>query len=186
MPFKTTDIPGLIIFEPAVYKDERGWFYESYNEQTFQKQGLDMHFVQDNQSLSKYGVIRGLHYQLDPHAQTKLVRVLEGTVLDVAVDIRKGSPTFGKYLAVELSAENKLQLLIPRGFAHGFSVLSETAQLAYKCDGLYSRESEGGIRFDDPQLAIDWKVPTGKTLVSSKDLELPSFAQCRNNFEYHG
>jgi dTDP-4-dehydrorhamnose 3,5-epimerase len=186
MPFKTTDIPGLMIFEPAVYKDERGWFYESYNEQTFQKQGLDIRFVQDNQSFSWRGVIRGLHYQLEPHAQTKLVRVLEGTVLDVAVDIRKGSPTFGKYLAIELSAENRLQLLIPRGFAHGFSVLSETAQLAYKCDGLYSKESESGIRFDDPQLAIDWKVPAGKTVVSAKDLELPLFAQCRNNFEYHG
>jgi dTDP-4-dehydrorhamnose 3,5-epimerase len=186
MPFKTTDIPGLLIFEPAVYKDERGWFFESYNEQSFQKQGLDMRFVQDNQSFSYYGVIRGLHYQLDPHAQTKLVRVLEGKVIDVAVDIRKGSPTFGKHVAVELSAENKLQLLIPRGFAHGFSVLSETAQLAYKCDGLYSKESEGGIRFDDPHLAIDWKVPAGKAIVSAKDLELPRFAQCRNTFEYHG
>jgi len=186
MPFKTTDIPGLMIFEPAVYKDERGWFYESYNEQTFQQQGLGMHFVQDNQSFSYYGVIRGLHYQLDPHAQTKLVRVLEGKVIDVAVDIRKGSPTFGKHVAVELSAENKLQLLIPRGFAHGFAVLSETAQLAYKCDGLYSKGSEGGIRYDDPQLAIDWKVPAGKTIVSGKDLELPYFAQCRNNFEYNG
>lgn len=186
MPFKTTDIPGLLIFEPAVYKDERGWFFESYNEQAFQKQGMDMHFVQDNQSFSYAGVIRGLHYQLEPHAQTKLVRVLEGRVLDVAVDIRKGSPSFGRHLAVELSAENKLQLLIPRGFAHGFSVLSETAQLAYKCDDLYSKESEGGIRFDDPQLAIDWKVPPGKTIVSAKDLELPLFAQCRNTFTYNG
>jgi dTDP-4-dehydrorhamnose 3,5-epimerase len=184
MPFKTTDIQGLIIFEPAVYKDERGWFYESYNEQTFQKQGLDIRFVQDNQSFSYQGVIRGLHYQLDPHAQTKLVRVLTGRVLDVAVDIRKGSPTFGKHVAVELSAENKLQLLIPRGFAHGFSVLSETAQLAYKCDGLYSKESEGGIRYDDPQLAIDWKVPATTAVVSAKDLELPSFADCRNNFTF--
>jgi len=186
MPFKTTDIQGLVIFEPAVYKDERGFFFESYNEQTFQKQGLGMRFVQDNQSFSYYGVIRGLHYQLEPHAQTKLVRVLEGRVLDVAVDIRKGSPTFGKYLAVELSAENKLQLLIPRGFAHGFSVLSETAQLSYKCDGLYSKESEGGIRYDDAQLNIDWQVPAGKAIVSVKDLELPSFAQCRNTFAYHG
>jgi len=186
MPFKTTDIQGLLIFEPAVYKDERGFFFESYNEQTFQKQGLGMRFVQDNQSFSYYGVIRGLHYQLDPHAQTKLVRVLEGRVLDVAVDIRRGSPTFGKYLAVELSAENKLQLLIPRGFAHGFSVLSETAQLSYKCDGLYSKESEGGIRYDDTQLNIDWQVPAGKAIVSVKDKELPSFADCRNTFQYNG
>ncbi|HEY4111650.1 dTDP-4-dehydrorhamnose 3,5-epimerase [Puia sp.] len=186
MPFKTTDIPDVLIFEPSVYKDERGWFYESYNEQTYKKQGLDIGFVQDNQSFSYHGVIRGLHYQLDPHAQTKLVRVLEGRVIDVAVDIRRGSPTFGKYVAVELSAENKLQLLIPRGFAHGFSVLSETAQLAYKCDGLYSKESEGGIRYDDPQLNIDWQVPAAKAIVSAKDLELPFFAQCKNNFEYNG
>ena len=186
MPFKNTDIPGLLIFEPAVYKDDRGWFYESYNEQTFRKQGLDIRFVQDNQSFSYHGVIRGLHYQLPPYAQTKLVRVLEGRVIDVAVDIRKGSPTFGKSVAVELSAGNKLQLLIPHGFAHGFSVLSETAQLAYKCDNLYSKESEGGIRYDDPQLAIDWQVPAGKAIVSGKDLELPFFAQCRNTFEYNG
>ena len=186
MPFKTTDIQGLLIFEPAVYKDERGYFFESYNEQTFQKQGLDMRFVQDNQSFSYYGVIRGLHYQLEPYAQTKLVRVLEGRVLDVAVDIRKGSPTFGKSVALELSAENKLQLLIPRGFAHGFSVLSETAQLSYKCDGLYSKESEGGIRYDDARLNIDWQVPAGKAIVSAKDLELPGFAECRNTFQFKG
>ncbi|HLZ87300.1 MAG TPA: dTDP-4-dehydrorhamnose 3,5-epimerase [Puia sp.] len=186
MPFKTTDIQGLLIFEPSVFKDERGYFFESYNEQTFRKQGLDMRFVQDNQSFSYHGVIRGLHYQLDPYAQTKLVRVLEGRVIDVAVDIRKGSPTFGKHFAIELSAENKLQLFIPRGFAHGFSVLSETAQLSYKCDGLYSKESEGGIRFDDPQLNIDWQVPAAKAIVSAKDLELPVFAECRNTFQYKG
>lgn len=185
MPFKTTDIPGLVLFEPAVYKDERGWFYESYNEQVFQRQGFDMRFVQDNQSLSSYGVIRGLHYQLEPYAQTKLVRVLEGRVLDVAVDIRKGSPTYGKHLAIELSAENRLQLLIPRGFAHGFSVLSETAQLAYKCDALYNKESEAGIRFDDPGLGIDWLIPADKLIVSEKDRELPLFSQCRNTFTYH-
>lgn len=186
MPFKTTDIQGLLIFEPTVYKDERGYFFESYNEQSFLKQGLDVRFVQDNQSFSYYGVIRGLHYQLEPHAQTKLVRALQGTVLDVAVDIRKGSPTYGKHVAVELSAENKLQLLIPRGFAHGFSVLSETAQLSYKCDGLYSKESEGGIRYDDPQLNIDWQIPAGKAIVSAKDVEVPSFAECRNTFQYKG
>lgn len=186
MPFRTTDIQGLLLFEPAVYKDERGYFFESYNEQTFQKQGLDIRFVQDNQSFSYYGVIRGLHYQLEPYAQTKLVRALQGTVLDVAVDIRKGSPTYGKHMTVELSAENRLQLLIPRGFAHGFSVLSETAQLSYKCDGLYSKESEGGIRYDDPQLNIDWQIPAGKAIVSAKDIGLPSFAECRNTFQYNG
>lgn len=184
MPFRTTAIQGLLIFEPAVYKDERGYFFESYNEQTFQKQGLDIQFVQDNQSFSYYGVIRGLHFQLEPNAQTKLVRTLQGAVLDVAVDIRKGSPTYGKYVAVELSAENKLQLLIPRGFAHGFSVLSETAQLSYKCDGLYSKESEGGIRYDDPVLNIDWQVPASKAIVSEKDRQLPLFADCRNTFQY--
>ena len=186
MPFKNTDIPGLLIFEPAVYRDERGYFFEAYNEQVFLKQGLDMRFVQDNQSFSYYGVIRGLHYQLPPFAQSKLIRVVEGRVIDVAVDIRKGSPTFGKHLAIEISAENKLQLLIPRGFAHGFSVLSETAQLQYKCDGFYSKESEGGIRYDDEQLNIDWGIPDGKAIVSGKDLELPSFAQCRNSFQYQG
>jgi dTDP-4-dehydrorhamnose 3,5-epimerase len=187
MPFKTTDFPDLLIFEPAVYKDNRGWFFESYNEQTFQRQGIGHRFVQDNQSFSHYGVIRGLHYQLDPFAQTKLVRVLAGKVLDVVVDMRKGSPCFGKAFSIELSADNKLQLLIPRGFAHGFSALSETAQLAYKCDNLYSKESEGGIRYDDPRLNIDWQIPAGKAIVSSKDLELPLFDQCRNTFEYsHG
>ena len=186
MPFKTCEIPGLLIFEPAVYKDDRGYFFESYNEETFRRQGLDIHFVQDNQSHSRYGVIRGLHYQLAPHAQTKLVRVLHGRILDIAVDVRKGSPAFGKYLAVELSAENKLQFLIPHGFAHGFSVLSETADVAYKCDAFYSKESEGGIRYDAPELHIDWQIPADKAIVSSKDLGLPAFADCRNTFQYLG
>ena len=183
MPFLPTDIPGLLIFEPAVYTDNRGYFFESYNEQTFLKEGISNRFIQDNQSYSIYGVIRGLHYQLDPHAQTKLVRVLKGSIIDVAVDIRRSSKTFGKWVAVELSSVNKRQLLIPRGFAHGFSVLSETAEVSYKCDGLYNKESEGGIRYDDPQLGIDWKIPPGKATVSSKDLALPLFAECRNNFK---
>jgi dTDP-4-dehydrorhamnose 3,5-epimerase len=183
MPFLKTDIPDLLIFEPVVYKDNRGHFFESYNEQTFFKEGLNQRFVQDNQSYSTYGVIRGLHYQLDPHAQTKLVRVLRGTILDVAVDMRRSSTTFGKSFAVELSSDNKYQLLIPRGFAHGFSVLSETADVFYKCDGLYNKESEGGIRFDDPRLNIDWQIPAGKAIVSEKDLALPLFAECRNNFK---
>jgi len=173
-----------LIFEPAVYKDERGFFFESYNEQTFHKEGVTNRFVQDNQSFSKYGVIRGLHYQLDPYPQTKLVRVLQGRILDVAVDIRQGSPTFGKYVSVELSSDNKRQLLVPRGFAHGFSVLSETAEVSYKCDGFYDKASEGGIRYDDPQLNIDWQLPLGEAIVSAKDLQLPVFAECKNNFRY--
>src|SRR6185436_19700472 len=149
MPFITTELPGLLVFEPKVFEDSRGYFFESYNENIFQQQGIQCRFVQDNQSSSSYGVIRGLHYQLNPHAQTKLVRVLEGSILDVVVDIRKGSPSFGQVFVVELSAENKKQLLIPKGFAHGFSVLSETAIVFYKCDAFYQRESEKGIRFDD-------------------------------------
>jgi dTDP-4-dehydrorhamnose 3,5-epimerase len=184
MPFITTDIQEVLIFEPAVYKDERGYFFESYNQQTFHGQGVTNRFVQDNQSFSKYGVIRGLHYQLDPHPQTKLVRVLQGKILDVAVDIRRGSPTFGKYVSVELSSDNKRQLLIPRGFAHGFSVLSDTAEVSYKCDGFYDKVSEGGIRYDDPQLNIDWQLPLDKAVVSAKDRELPPFAACKNNFNY--
>ena len=186
MPFITTEFPGLIVFEPDVFKDDRGYFFESYNEQTWQKQGAAIRFVQDNQSFSSYGVIRGLHYQLDPYAQTKLIRVLVGRILDVAVDIRKDSPTFGKYLAIELSAENKKQFLIPAGFAHGFSVLSDTAEVSYKCDAFYHKESEGGIRYDDPTLSIDWLVAPGKAIVSAKDLELPDLANCRNNFQFKG
>jgi dTDP-4-dehydrorhamnose 3,5-epimerase len=182
MPFITTDIADLFIFEPAVYKDERGYFFESYNEQTFHQEGIANRFVQDNQSFSSYGVIRGLHYQLDPHAQAKLVRVLQGRILDVAVDLRRNSPTYGQHVSVELSDDNRRQLLVPRGFAHGFSVLSETAAVAYKCDAFYHKASEGGIRYDDTQLNIDWQIPAGKAIVSSKDLELPVFAQCRNNF----
>jgi dTDP-4-dehydrorhamnose 3,5-epimerase len=183
MPFfSETAIPGLFIFEPVVYKDNRGYFFESYNEQTFAQFGIDNRFVQDNQSFSTYGVIRGLHYQLDPHAQTKLVRVLQGRILDVAVDLRRSSKTFGKSFTVELSSDNKLQLLIPHGFAHGFSVLSETAEVSYKCDRLYNKESEGGIRYDDPRLNIDWQIPAEKAIVSAKDLALPLFAECRNNF----
>jgi dTDP-4-dehydrorhamnose 3,5-epimerase len=182
MPFLTTDIADLLIFEPVVYQDNRGYFFESYNEQTFHKEGIGNHFVQDNQSFSTYGVIRGLHYQLDPHAQSKLVRVLQGRIIDVAVDMRRSSLTFGKWVATELSAANKRQLFLPRGFAHGFSVLSETAEVSYKCDALYHKESEAGIRYDDPQLGIDWQIPSGGAVVSAKDLGLPFFAQCRNNF----
>jgi dTDP-4-dehydrorhamnose 3,5-epimerase len=186
MPFFPTDFPGIVLFEPAVFKDDRGYFFESYNEQAFAKQGLPIHFVQDNQSFSTYGVIRALHYQLDPNAQTKLVRVLQGNILDVALDLRKGSPTYGRSYSVELSADNKRQLLIPKGFAHGFSVLSQTAEISYKCDAFYSKADEGGILFSDPALGIDWRIPADKAIVSPKDREAPLFADCRNNFQYKG
>lgn len=184
MPFIPTTIPDLFVFEPKVFEDNRGYFFESFNQQTFDQQGIIVRFVQDNQSSSQYGVIRGLHYQLEPHAQTKLIRVLVGRILDVAVDIRKGSPTFGKSFAVELSAENKKQLFIPGGFAHGFSVLSEKAEVLYKCDAFYNKASEGGILYNDPSINIDWQIPAGKEIVSEKDINLPLFAECKNNFEY--
>ena len=169
MNFIKTELDGVIIVEPHVFEDERGYFFESYNEAEFVKNGITNKFVQDNQSKSSYGVVRGLHCQLGEFAQAKLVRVLQGRVLDVAVDIRKNSPTFGKYVAVELSDENKRQLFIPRGFLHGFSVLSETAVFAYKCDNLYAPHAEFGIRFDDPYIGIDWQVPTDKIITSAKD-----------------
>jgi dTDP-4-dehydrorhamnose 3,5-epimerase len=183
MPFLATEFPGLTIFDPIVYNDNRGYFFESFNEKTFGKQGISG-FVQDNQSFSVFGVIRGLHYQLNPHAQSKLVRVLMGRILDVVVDLRKGSPSYCKVFSIELSAENKKQLYIPKGFAHGFSVLSESADVLYKCDNFYSKESEAGILFSDPSLNIDWKVPSGKAIVSEKDLQLPIFADSRNNFVF--
>lgn len=185
MPFQQTNIQDLLIFGPRVFEDSRGYFFEAYNENSFRDEGVVTRFVQDNQSKSSYGVIRGLHYQLPPYAQTKLVRVLEGRILDVAVDIRKGSPTFGQSFAIELSAENKKQLFIPSGFAHGFSVLSETATVLYKCDQFYNKASEGGIRYDDPALGIDWQIEKGKEIVSEKDLTLPLFAACKNSFEFH-
>ena len=184
MLFQSTDLPGLLVCEPKVFEDSRGYFFESYNEQAFFKEGVDITFRQDNQSKSSYGVIRGLHYQLNPKAQTKLVRVLAGTILDVAVDIRKGSPTFGKSFSLELSAENKKQLLIPAGFAHGFSVLTETAVVMYKCDQFYSKENEGGIRFNDPELNIDWRIPADRQLISEKDRQLPDLKNMLCNFEY--
>jgi len=184
MPFLTCSIPGLIIVEPAVFEDSRGYFFEAYNQNLFSQNGIAYNFVQDNQSRSSYGVLRGLHYQLNPYAQTKLVRVLEGVILDVAVDIRKGSPTFGQHFSLELSAENKKQLLIPAGFAHGFSVLSETAIVLYKCDALYNKQSEGGIRYNDADLNIDWKINPAKAIVSEKDVQLPSFRDSHSNFEF--
>ena len=169
MKFIKTKIDGVIIIEPHVFADARGYFMETYNADEFVANGIPNVFVQDNQSMSSYGVVRGLHCQLGPHAQAKLVRVLHGRVLDVAVDIRAGSPTFGKHVAVELSDENQRQLFIPRGFLHGFSVLSDTAIFAYKCDNLYHPESEFGIRFDDPEIGIDWRIPADKIITSDKD-----------------
>lgn len=186
MPFIKTDIHDLLIFEPVVHNDSRGYFFESYNERTAMDAGVNIKFLQDNQARSVYGVVRGLHYQLDPHAQTKFVRVLSGAILDVAVDIRKGSPTFGKSFSIELTAENKRQLLIPHGFAHGYAVLSETAEVFYKCDGFYDKNSEGGIAHNDPVLNIDWKIPADKRIISDKDLHQPLFADCRNNFVFKG
>lgn len=185
MPFNHTEIPGLVIFEPNIFNDERGYFFESFNEKQFAEQGLPTHFVQDNQSGSSYGVIRGLHYQMHPHAQAKIIRVLQGSILDIAVDIRKNSPTWLKVFSIELSAENKKQLFIPAGFAHGFSVLSEKANVLYKCDKLYNKESEQGIRYDDPSLKIDWKIPVEKRIVSEKDRNLPLLADCKNNFVFN-
>jgi dTDP-4-dehydrorhamnose 3,5-epimerase len=184
MPIIKTDFPGLIIVEPAVFKDSRGYFFESYNENNFKAAGVDIKFVQDNQSKSSYGVIRGLHYQLAPHAQTKLIRVLSGSIMDVVVDIRKGSATYCKVFSLELSEENNKQLFIPKGFAHGFSVLSDTAVVMYKCDVFYNKESEAGIAYDDMQLNIDWKIPADKAIISDKDLQQPSLLNCKNNFEF--
>jgi len=182
MPFIQTPISDLLVFEPKIYEDSRGYFFESFNLQTFRAEGIDINFVQDNQSSSKYGVIRGLHYQLNPSAQVKLIRVLSGRILDVVVDIRKGSQTFGKNFSVELTAENKKQLFVPAGLAHGFSVLSEEAEVLYKCDSFYNKDSEAGILYNDPSLNIDWKIPAEKEIVSEKDKGLPLFAECRNNF----
>lgn len=165
-----TDIEGLIIVEPKVFGDARGYFFESYSQRVFKEQtGLDVHFVQDNESRSCRGVVRGLHFQCPPYAQSKLVRVVEGCVMDVVVDIRRGSPTYGRYASVELSADNKRQLFIPKGFAHGFAVMSETAVFQYKCDEYYHPESEGAIAWNDPTLAIDWKLPKESIILSDKD-----------------
>jgi len=186
MAFTKTKFVGVFVFDPLIFEDERGFFYESYNERLFQQNGISTKFIQDNQSFSYYGVIRGLHYQLEPHAQAKLIRVLQGSILDVIVDIRKGSPTFGKWLSMELSSANKKQLFIPEGFAHGFSVMSETAEILYKCDQFYNKESETGIIYNDKNLQIDWKIPKDKIIVSPKDEQLPVFTDCKNNFEYKG
>jgi len=182
MPFFETGFEGLAVYEPRIFHDDRGYFFESFNQNVFVDAGHTMAWVQDNQARSSYGVIRGLHFQHEPHAQTKLIRALEGTILDVVVDMRKGSTTYGKVFTIELSASNKRQLLVPKGFAHGYSVLSEKAEIFYKCDNFYHKESEGGIRFDDPALDIDWKVPRATAVLSPKDLILPLLAEAINHF----
>ena len=182
MKILETDIPGLLIIEPEVFEDARGYFYESYNERLFAERGLDIRFVQDNESRSRRDVIRGLHYQLAPHAQSKLIRVLEGAILDVAVDLRKNSPTYGSWCGIEISAENRLQVLVPRGLAHGFRVISDTATVFYKCDEYYHPESERGILFSDKTLAIEWGIGEYRAIVSEKDRIAPLFADADNNF----
>ncbi len=169
------DIPGLLLLEPRVFEDARGYFFESWNRARFREAGIDCDFVQDNESRSVFGVLRGLHYQAAPYTQAKLVRVLSGRVWDVAVDIRRGSPTFGRHFGVELSAENRRQLFIPRGFAHGFAILSREAVFAYKCDNPYMPSHERGIAFDDPDLAIDWQVRPEAWILSDKDRRNPPF-----------
>ena len=170
-----TPIDGLLIIEPRVFHDARGYFVETYNEQRYREAGVDAMFVQDNQSCSTYGVVRGLHFQKPPYTQAKLVSCTKGRVLDVAVDLRMGSPTYGKWFSVELSEENHRQFYIPRGFAHGFSVLSEQAVFTYKCDNLYHPEAEGGLLLSDPDVAIEWQVPEDKRVISEKDTKHPLF-----------
>lgn len=180
MKFIETKLKGCFILEPSIFKDDRGYFLESYNEERFNEGiGKKVKFVQDNQSFSIYGVIRALHYQIGEHAQAKLVRVLSGKVLDVAIDLRKDSPTFGQHVAIELSSENKKQLFIPRGFGHGFSVLSETVEFFYKCDNFYNKASEGGIVYNDLTLKIKWQISEIDIKVSDKDLVLPTFNETK-------
>ena len=181
---RQTEIPGVVIIEPKVFGDERGYFFESWSQKDFDEQVRPIKFVQDNESKSCYGVLRGLHFQKGMYSQSKLVRVVKGKVLDVAVDIRKGSPTFGKHVAVELTAENHRQFFIPRGFAHGFVVLSEEAVFQYKCDNLYAPKEEGAIAWNDPDLKIDWKVSDDKVILSAKDKVHPMLRDSTELFDY--
>ncbi len=179
-----TAIEGVVVIEPDLFGDERGYFFESFSERRFCEQIRSVRFVQENESKSSYGVLRGLHFQKPPHAQSKLVRVIEGRVLDVAVDIRRGSPTFGQHVAVELTGENHRQFFIPRGFAHGFSVLSDEAIFQYKCDNYYAPQSEGAVAWNDPDLAIDWRIPADKVLLSEKDRHHPCLKEAEWLFDY--
>lgn len=180
-----TNIPGVVILQPRIFGDERGYFFESFSQRDFEQEVCRTVFVQDNESKSCYGVLRGLHFQKPPHAQSKLVRVVKGRVLDVAVDIRKGSSTFGKYVSVELTEENKRQFFIPRGFAHGFAVLSTEAVFQYKCDNFYAPESEGALAWDDPELGIDWRIPVSQVILSEKDKHHPRLKDADDLFDYN-
>lgn len=179
-----TSIPGVVIIEPRLFKDDRGYFFESFSERDFNTQVREVKFVQDNESMSSYGVMRGLHFQRPPYTQSKLVRCVKGAVLDVAVDIRKGSPTYGQHVAVELTEENHRQFFVPRGFAHGFAVLSETAIFQYKCDNFYHPEADGGISILDDSLGIDWHIPTDHTILSEKDTKHPLLKDFDSPFDF--
>jgi len=185
MKITETNIPQLLVLEPRVFEDQRGYFFESFNRKGFQDHSLDLLFVQDNESRSCKGVLRGLHYQLAPFAQTKLIRVVEGEIMDVVVDLRKNSPAFKKWLGMLLSGENKKQLLVPPGFAHGFAVLSEHAIVLYKCDTYYNPDAERGIIYNDPALNIDWGLDTSSAIISEKDRSHPTFDKAEMNFTYH-
>lgn len=180
-----TEIDGVVIIEPRIFCDERGYFYESFSQREFEEKVCRTTFVQDNQSKSSFGVVRGLHFQKPPYTQSKLVRCVKGAVLDVAVDIRKGSPTFGKYVAVELSGENHRQLFVPRGFAHGFAVLTDEAVFQYKCDNYYNKESEGTLAWNDPEIAIDWRIPLDKVQLSGKDKQSKCIKEADFLFDYN-
>ena len=180
-----TKIEGLVIIEPRVFADDRGYFFESFSQKRFEEEVCQTVFVQDNESKSSYGVLRGLHFQRPPFSQSKLVRVVSGAVLDVAVDIRKGSPTFGQHVAVELTGENKRQVFVPRGFAHGFAVLSEEVVFQYKCDNLYAPQSEGAIAWDDAALGIDWMIPADKVLLSAKDKANKPLSETEGLFDFN-
>lgn len=179
-----TEIPDVLLIKPSIFRDDRGAFLESFSARRYRDQGISQDWVQDNLSTSLYGVIRGLHYQKPPFAQAKIVQVIRGRILDVVVDIRKGSPTYGRHVAVELDSEDRTQILVPHGFAHGFSVLSPFADVLYKTDNYYSRDHEAGLRFDDPELSIDWRIPTTEVILSPKDLELTFLKDLSSDFEY--
>lgn len=180
-----TTIEGVVIIEPRIFKDDRGYFFESFSQKEFDEKVRKIQFVQDNESKSSYGVLRGLHFQKPPHAQSKLVRVIKGAVLDIAVDIRRDSPTFGQHVAVELTEENHRQFFIPRGFAHGFSVLTDEVIFQYKCDNLYAPQSEGALAWDDPDLGIDWRIPAEKVVLSEKDLHHSRLKDAQWLFNYN-
>lgn len=179
-----TAIPGVVIIEPRIFNDERGYFFESFSQRDFNQEVREIHFVQDNESKSSYGVLRGLHFQKTPYAQSKLVRVIKGSVLDVAVDIRKGSPTFGQHVAVELTGDNHRQFFIPRGFAHGFSVLTDEVVFQYKCDNFYAPQAEGALAWNDPDLHIDWRLPKADVILSEKDRHHPRLKDADWLFDY--